>query len=252
MKTFTILFVAFLFVCEHASAQRNVTVYGGLKFIEYRGSNIWFWYRDESPAPDNFFTDIELSGKTVFNLGFNYNNYSKTQNMYWDAFVNLFLGKYFGIDGGGSIGYPFFITGEKNISFLPSISGGVGYYNKSLGTLENHTTWIQVNDTRFQNFANVDLSMVGWYAFIRPNLAFVIDVSPNAQIILSGSYSINIDLKPEVSFTGPDQNGTNVTANEDLDANNLAFYIDNKRTNDSPFKLMGPEVRLGVNFGIGR
>jgi hypothetical protein len=26
--------------------------------------------------------------------------------------------------------------------------------------------------------------------------------------------------------------------------NNLAFYIDDKRTNDSPFKLMGPEVGL--------
>ncbi len=252
MKVLLILFAAILLICENCFAQRNVTIYGGLKFIEYRGSNIWFYYHDESPAPDDFYTDIELSGKTIFNLGVNYNNYSKNRNMYWDAFVNLFFGKYFGLDGGGSVGYPFFITKNKSISFLPSLSGGVGYYNKSLGTLKNNTTWIQVNDIRFQNYSDVDISMTGWYAFLRPNFAFAIDINSRMQIILSGSYSLIWDFKPKVSFSGPDQNGKKETATENLDENNLAFYIDDKRTNDSPFKLMGPEVRIGINFGVGQ
>jgi hypothetical protein len=66
MKVLLILFAAILLICENCFAQRNVTIYGGLKFIEYRGSNIWFYYHDESPAPDDFYTDIEIEWEDNF------------------------------------------------------------------------------------------------------------------------------------------------------------------------------------------
>ncbi len=253
MKVFIAsLFSILLVFGNYSYAQKNVTVFAGVKPIDYRGSSIQLFYRDESPAPDNFYTNIDLDSKTAFNLGASINNYSKTITTYWDATVNLYLGKYFAVEGGASIGYPLFITGDKNIALVPLITGGAGYYSKTLGTLENHTTWIQVNDTRFQDYANVDLSLSGLYGFVKPTIAFMFEVNPQTQVMLSCGYLINVNINTEVNFKGPDQGGKEVTASEKLDVPNLAFFIDNNKTNDSPFKLNGFEVRIGVNFGLGR
>jgi len=251
MKIVTALFTSIILVCGQSVAQNSWTIHGGVKMIEYRGDNIQFYYRDESPAPDDFYTNIELTGKTIYTVGGNFNNYSKMNRAYWDLTGNLYFGKYFGADVGASLGYPLFLNGNKSFSILPTATVGGGFYNKDLGTLENNTTYIQVNDTRFKDYENVDISLSGFYVFLKPTIAFIFDVSHNAQVRLSGSYLINADFSPEINFNGTGQNGDNASDSEKLSESNLAFFIDGERTNDSPFKLSGLEARIGVSFSVG-
>lgn len=248
----TILILSVVLICYSVlKAQNNLTIHAGLKFIEYRGNNIQFYYRDESPAPDDFYTDIELKGTTIYNIGGNFNNYTHGNNFYWDLSANLFFGSYFGMDIGGTLGYPLFINKNNSISFLPNVTACGGFYNMSLGTLENKTTFITVNETQFQNYTNVDLSLSGFYLFLKPTMTFIFDLTRKVQLRFSGSYLVNIDLDPDINFNGKNQNGGEVSDSEKLAESNLAFFIDGKRTQDSPFKLSGLEARIGISFNIG-
>lgn len=251
MKQIISILFLLIFIDLCSLAQGNVTIHAGIKPIEYRGNNIQLYYRDESPDPDDFYTDIDLSGKMIYNLGANLNNYSKNTKLYYDLTVNGYVGKYLGLELGASIGYPLFLSKSKKFSVLPSIMGGAGWYDKSLGTLVNNTVYIKVNDVRFKDYTNADLSLSGFYGFVRPTIALIFDLNNKLQLRLSGSYLLNFDVSPSVKFSGKDQDDKSVTASEDITASNLAFFIDNKRTNDSPFKLMGPEARIGISFKIG-
>jgi hypothetical protein len=239
------------FLVTQICSQKNITIHAGIKPIEYKGSSIQLYYRDESPDPDDFYTDINLNTKLIYNLGVNFNNYSKSSKIYYDLTANGYLGNYLGLEIGASVGYPLFLNKSKKLSILPSIMGGGGWYDKNLGTLQNNTVYIEVNDTKFKDNTNVDLSLSGFYGFVRPSITFIISLNNKVQLRMSGSYLLNFDINPSVKFSGEDESGNQVTAKEDITATNLAFYIDNKRTNDSPFKLMGPEVRFGVNFLLG-
>ena len=231
--------------------QNNLQIHGGIKFIDYKGSNIQLYYRDESPDPDEFYTNIDLENKLLFNLGVNFNNYSKNTKLYYDLTLNGYIGNFLGIEAGASIGYPIFLSKNKKISFLPSIMGGGGWYDKPLGTLQNNTIYIQVNNTKFKDYSNVDLSLVGFYGFIRPSLSLLIGLNKKVNLVFTGSYLINFDINPSVKFTGNDDNNNKVSDSEEITASNIAFYTDGKSSNDSPFKLMGPEVRFGVNILLG-
>lgn len=240
-----------LILTNFSVSQNNLQIHGGVKFIDYKGSNIQFFYRDESPDPDDFYTNIDLKNKLLFNLGVNFNNYSKNTKLYYDLTVNGYLGNFLGLEAGASIGYPIFLSKNKKFSFLPSFMAGGGWYDKPLGTLQNNTVYIQVNSTKFKDYTNVDLSLVGFYGFVRPSLSLLIGLNKKVNLVFTGSYLLNIDFNPSVKFSGKDQNDNSVSDSEEITASNVAFLTDGKSSNDSPFKLMGPEVRFGVNFLLG-
>ena len=247
---FFLMFV--LFFTGTLFSQHSLAFHGGVKFLEYRGSNIQLYYRDESPDPDDFYSDVDVSSKMIYNIGANYNNYQKKSSVYYDATANFYFGKFLGLEGGFSVGYPLFLTKNKKVSFLPSIMVGGGWYEKHLGTLINNTVYIEVNDVRFKDYTNVDLSLIGFYGLIRPTATLVFELDEQVQLRLSGSYMANLDFNPEVKFSGKDNNDNDVTAKEELNASNIAFYIDGNRTNDTPFKLMGFEARVGLSFYLDK
>ena len=242
-----LIILILLVILNNLGAQTGVTFYAGMKPLNYRGESIQFYYRDESPAPDDFYTSIDLSDKSVFNLAVNINNMSKKQELYRDYILDLYLGGLFMMDLGGSFGYPYFLNNDKTLTALPLVTAGVGLYRKQLGELINYTTWIQVNDVQFQDYTNVDISISGLYAFLKPAIQVMYDINPDFQIVASIGTMLGFTFRNSIDFGGTDQYGESVVASEPLNDNNVAFYVDYDRTNDVPFKLSGIEFKVGLN-----
>ncbi len=240
MKKLTLLLISILFITGNLYAQKNVGFTFGIRPVSYSGSSIQLFYRDESPAPDNFYTDIDLSETTLYNLGFSLNKFTP-EKYYLAINLDLYFGSYFAGELGLSAGMPFYIRGNRRIRFLPHITGGIGMYRKKLGQLENNTTWIKVNDIQFNDYENVSLSLSGLFGYIKPTFQVMYKVKHDVEVFLSTGYSITFEGTPDVDFGG-NSGDESVVATEELGARNIAFYVDGQRTDDSPFNLSGFEI----------
>jgi len=245
MKKFTLLLVALLFITGSNYAQRNFAITLGTRSVSYSGRSIQLYYRDESPAPDNFYTNINLSSNTLYNFGFSFNRFTP-DNYYVGFDLDVYFSAYFAASLGASFGVPFYLEDNRRLRFVPMISAGLGLYRKDLGVLENNTTWIQVNDIQFDDYENVSLSLTAIYGYITPSFRTMYQLKPNVDLFVSLGYAITFEGSPDVDFGG-NSDGESVVATEELGANNIAFYVDNRRTNDSPFNLSGFEIKIGAN-----
>lgn len=248
----TSLLVILLFLSADIFSQ-YVNIYGGVKPLNFKSTNVKLSYYDESPAPDYFYTDIDLSSSLIYNAGVSVDGFKHQNSIYYDLGANLFIGnKYFGGDVNVSIGYPLYITKKKTITFLPAFSAGYGLSDRDLGTLINTTGYIQVNETKFQNYTNVDVKLRRAYIGLRPGFNMLFDLSKKLQVRLNASYLYSIYTVNQVSFSGTNNSGEATSDSEDFDAPNVDFIVDGSSSKDSPVDIRGFEFRLGFAFSLGK
>ncbi|MBZ0203309.1 MAG: hypothetical protein K8I03_09875 [Ignavibacteria bacterium] len=230
-----------------------VNVFGGIKLLDFKSSNIQLAYHDESPDPDYFYSNIDADGSMIYNIGASVDGFKHTKNIYYDLTLNLFLGnKYFGGDINASVGYPLYVTKKKTITVLPTVSVGYGLSDRSMGKLVNNTVYIQVNETRFKDFTDVDVSLSRSYVSLRPAVNFMFDLSKKLQIRLNAAYLFPIYTANNVKFSGKDNDDKAVSDTEDFDAPNLFFKVNGNETKESPIDIKGFEFRIGFAFNFGK
>jgi hypothetical protein len=251
-RTLTVLiFTLVVFNCSIFS--QYVNIYGGIKPLNFKNTNVQLSYLDESPDPDYFVSDIDLSSSIIFNVGASIDGFKHKSEIYYDLAANLFVGNnIFGGDINISAGYPFYLNKKKSITLVPAFSAGYGLSNRSLGELVNNTVYIQVNETRFKDYTNVDVSLKRGYVALRPNINFFFDLNKKFQIRLNAAYLYSIYTVNQISFSGKDNDDKAISDSEDLDEQNVSFIVDGKSSKESPIDLKGLEFRIGFAFSIGK
>jgi hypothetical protein len=242
--------VAVLTVLPHNAFSQYITFQGGAKIPEYGNSFIELFYIDESPAPDVISTSSTIKGQPYYSVGASYDHYNKNDLWYYDIGANLYFGELGGLDVGLSGGYPLYLNDTGSIGVIPAVTMGMSYMQKTIGKLVNNTGYIQVNETRFGQGENVDVSLAKFAFFVKPSVAFTMNIAKNYQLRLIGAYMFDAATSGVVNFSGKDNSGKVVSDEEEIDAPNLSYKINGKESKDMPFNLNGFEVRLGlaVNF----
>lgn len=245
-------FVLFVFFLEaNISFAQYVSVTAGAKFLDFKSKTVDFFFVDDSPSRDNIYTNVDMKADKVLNLAVTVDNLKKSQNIYYDLNLEGFFGKYFGLDLSASLGYPLYLSNKK-ISIIPTISGGYGYSEKEIGTIINNDVYIQVNNTKYKNYTNVDASLRRQYFLVRPSLNLFFDLSKKIQLRINTAYTIPFSMVDEAIFTGKDGNDKSITETKDLNGNNVAFYVDGLKSSSIPFSTKGLEIKIGLGFFIGK
>jgi hypothetical protein len=247
--TLVVFVVLCVLACNSAQAQR-LTIFAGAKLPEFKKSNLELAYIDESPDPDVFYSNVQLKDDIYYSIGASYDNYGKISPLYYNVIGNAYFGDLFGLDIGASGGYPLYLTKTKSMSVIPAVTAGISYLSKGMGTLVNNTVYIQVNDTRFGDHQNVDISLTKMGGFVKPNLSFVLDITEKYQLRVMGAYMFDFAFKESIDFSGKDNSGNPATASEDVNASNLSYSVDGKTSKDIPFNMNGFEVKLGIGIRL--
>jgi|GEM_PF-1553925 len=251
MKQFLVILVTIF--CIQSTNSQYVTIFGGVKPLNVKSSNIQLTYLDESPAPDYFTSNTTVNSSLVYNLGASIDGFKHLKNIYYDLGANLFVGdQFFGLEVSASIGYPLYITKKRNIALIPTFSTGYGSSERKMGTMINHTTYIQVNSTKFQDFTNVNVNLQKSYIPLRPSLNFLFDASKKIQIRLIASYLYCVYTVNQVRFSGTDNSGKTASDGEDFDAPNITYTVNGAQSKDSPIEIKGFEFRLGVSINLSK
>jgi len=137
-----LFFLIFLLFPNAKLEAQYLNLFGGVKFPEFKNSNVQLAYRDESPAPDTFYSNKTLKNQMYYTIGVSYDNFSHEKKIYVNAIGNINFGELFGFDVGLSVGYPLYLNKSKSLSFVPCLTGGITYMSKGLGELINNTTYI--------------------------------------------------------------------------------------------------------------
>ena len=240
-----ILNLLLLYICN----AQNLTLSFGIKQIESQSGEIQFGYIDESPVPDEFITDFEISAaKQAVSLAAEFDWY-KERSLYAIGRLQGFFGPMNGVDLGLGAGYPINLNSQGTIRLQPEILAVLGYASKSLGELIVQNTgsvYITVNETQFDNYENVSVALQKTYLTIKPGLSLAIGLKSGNEIKFQASYQFFGD-KAMVTFDGP-VNGEEVSEIEEIGVSNMYFYLDGISSYDIPFKPKGFELRLGYSF----
>lgn len=251
MFLFALLVLTLLFQTNVLS--QYINIYGGVKFLNFKNSNIQLSYLDESPSPDYFYSNTYVKESMVYNLSVTADGFKHLNSIYYDLTLNLFAGEHFlAGDLNVSAGYPLYISKKKNITILPVFSAGYGLSGRSLGKLINHSIYIKVNNTRFMDYSDVDVSLSRSYVSLRPAMNILFDLSKKFQIRLNAAYLFSIYTNNLVRFSGKDNSGNNVSDSEGLDEQNVSFTVNGNQTKESPIDIKGIEFRIGFGFNIGK
>ena len=251
MKQFLVVLVTIF--CIQQTHSQYVTIFGGVKPLNIKSSSIQLAYLDESPNPDYFYSNTTVNSSLVYNLGASIDGFKHMKNIYYDLGANLFVGdQFFGLEASASIGYPLYLTKKRSMAIIPTFSSGYGSSERKMGTMINHTTYIQVNSTVFQNYTNVDVSLQKAYIPLRPSLNFLFDASKKIQVRISAAYLYCIYTVNQVKFSGTDNSGKAVSDGEDFNAPNITYTVNGQQSKDSPIDIKGFEFRLGVAINLSK
>ncbi len=244
----TLSFVLNLLLLTICNSQ-NLTLSFGVKQIESESGEIQFGYIDESPVPDEFITDFEItSAKQAVSLAGEFDWYNES-SIYAIGRLQGFVGPMNGVDLGLGAGYAIKLNNQSTIRLQPEILAVLGYASKSLGELivqNNGSVYITVNETQFDNYENVGVTLQKTYLTIKPGISLAIGLKSGNEIKLQVSYQFFGD-KGMVAFDGP-VNGEEVSEMEEIGVSNMYFYLDGITSYDIPFKPKGFELRLGYSF----
>lgn len=226
-------------------AQSSISISGGVKLIGAEKRTTTLWYVDESPSRDNIYKDISQIGNIAVNINIRWTNTTPDK-----AFRPFFEGQgYLGSINGlaANGGYVYSGTNQGKVRIQPEMSVVLGYCSKGIGVIENNDVYIQVNETRFQDYTNVYASLRNAYIGIKPGLSFIFKTGANKEIGLGVNYQLSYKVG-FISFSGTGQNGSRVAEIEYLTANNVGFYVDGSRTDKNPYNPDGLEFKVFYNF----
>lgn len=251
MKKF-ILVILTIITATIANAQL-LGISGGVKLLNTQKGSIFFVYEDESPVPDILETLVTLKGnKLAANLAIDFESKQDFNKPYFIARVQGYAVEILGGDIGLGIGFNASLNKTKRISIRPELTALVGYNKKDLGTLEvkaNGSVYIQVNNTRYGDYEDVDVSLQNLYYGIRPGLSFSAGIGQYSFFRIYAGYLLGFG-NSKISFKGNLNNGEEKEEFEKLKDRNLHFEVNGKPTQKAPFNASGLEFRIGFFFPL--
>lgn len=244
MKKFFLssILLAFVLVLQ---AQPSMSVSGGVKLIKPDQRTITLWYVDESPSMDNIYTDFKQTGNLAVQASFRLQDVNSDKKIHLFGEVQGYLGGLNGIAlnaGGFYANYT-----ESKFRVQPEIGVILGYCSKSIGVIENNDVYIQVNNTKFQDYTNVNAALSNVYLGIKPGISFITPVGSSSEIGIGVNYQLSIKFG-RVAFSGTDDSGNATRDFENLKANNVSFSVDGENTDKIPFNPDGLEFKIFYSF----
>lgn len=227
------------------NAQPSYSVSGGVKLINSEPHEMTLWYIDESPSHDNIYTTFSPIGNISVNLGIRWQD-----NLSEKAFRLFVEGQgYVGSVSGLALiaGYSYCPLVSGKVKFQPELSAVLGYCSKGIGAIDNNDVYIQVNQTKFQDYTNVYVSLRNAYIGIKPGVSLTFDIGNEKAIGLGVNYQLSYKAG-FVNFRGTGEDGNPATDSESLTARNVGFYVDGTRTSDNPYNPDGLEFKLFYCF----
>lgn len=238
--------VLLLSACVVPARAQWLSFYGGTKLPQFGNSRVELTYIDESPAPESIQSTTEIKNTPYYFVGASYDHYNKKDIWYYELIANAYFGELTGFDAGFTGGYPIYLNDSASIGIIPALTAGMSFMEKPMGTLINRSTYIQVNETRFGNGQNVDVSLSRFGFFVKPSLALTYNITRNYQLRLIGAYMVDLSIDESIGFSGKDNSGKVVSDSEPIDAPNLSYTVNGKNSDTVPFDLNGLEVKLGI------
>jgi hypothetical protein len=241
-----LLFIVFIATMSFgARAQKNVTISGGVKMIGAEASTMQLWYVDESPSRDNIYKDIYPIGKIAGNFSVRWtdNDSGRPFRLFLEG--QGYIGGIWGAAFSG--GYIYHGSSEGSIRIQPEISAVLGYCSKGLGMIENNDVYIQVNNTKFQDYTDVSVALRNAYIGIRPGLSFVFKAGVEREIGIGVNYQLSYKAG-FLSFSGADNNGAQANETEYLTAKNVGFYVNGYKSGNNPYNPDGLEFKVFYSF----
>lgn len=238
--------IAFLALAmQVTNGQTTISFSGGVKLIKSENNPTTLWYVDESPSHDNIYRDIEQIGNLSINLGIRFSDNETSK-----ALKPFIEGQgYFGSINGISLNGGFFYSSanSKNFKVQPELGLVLGYCSKGVGDIQNNDVYIQVNNTRFQDYTNVSVALRNAYIGLKPGLNILFNLGNDQELGFGVNYQVSYKAG-FVAFRGLDDNGTSVSETEYLSAENVWFTANGSRTDDNPYSPDGLEFKVFYSF----
>ena len=133
--------------------------------------------------------------------------------------------------------------GTGNVKLQPEMSLIIGYSSKSMGEIENNDVYIQVNETKFQDYTNVNVALRNVYFGIKPGISFTINTGVDKELGFGINYQLTVK-SGKISFSGTDDAGNAASDSEKLSENNVGFYVDGKESDKIPYSADGLEIKV--------
>jgi len=228
-----------------ARAQKNVTISGGVKMIGAEENTMELLYVDESPSRDNIYKDIDPIGKITGNLGVRWtdNDSEKAFRLFLEG--QAYIGGIMGLAFSG--GYAYHGTSSGSVRIQPELSAVLGYCSKGIGMIENNDVYIQVNNTKFQDYTDVSVALRNAYIGVKPGLSFVFNAGVEREIGIGVNYQLSYKAG-FLSFSGSDNNGAQANETEYLTAKNVGFYVNGYKSGNNPYNPDGLEFKVFYSF----
>jgi hypothetical protein len=244
MKKIIILSILLVFV-QLLKAQPSYSFSGGIKLIKPDSRVTTLWYVDESPSMDNLYKSVEQEGNLAYNISARWQNDNIHQ-----AFHLFVEGQgYFGSINGLALNTGLFYRKNFTSKFIiqPELAAVLGFSSKGMGEIQNNDVYIQVNDTRFQDYTNVNVAMQNIYYGIKPGLGFIIKTGSVSEIGFGVNYQLSIK-SGMIAFSGIGQDGNSASDSESLNEPNVGFYVDGVQTDVIPYNPDGLEFKVFYSF----
>ncbi len=245
MKRLLLITLLLVFTLSVLNAQPSFSISGGIKMINAEPQTTTLWYVDESPSMDNIFKSIEPIGNLAINLNVRWQDDSPGTTLRPFLEGQGYLGSINGLALNG--GFLYSGANENKVKIQPEISAILGYCSKGVGVIENNDVYIQVNQTMFQDYSDVFVSLRNAYIGIKPGLSFIFKTSDYTEIGIGINYQLSFKAG-FVGFRGTGQDGNPVSDFENLTENNVSFYVDGIESETNPYNPDGLEFKVFYSF----
>jgi hypothetical protein len=240
-----LLIASFAMILHVLFAEQPISISGGIKLIGTQTGDITLWYIDDSPSRDHIYSNIDQIGDFAINLNLRWINDKSNNPLKFFLEGQGYIGGINGLAISG--GYLYNKSQTRKVRIQPELSGTIGFCSKRAGKLENNDVYIQVNQTRFQDYSDVFVSIRNIYLGIKPGLSLIFKTKNYTEVGFGVNYQLSIK-SGYVSFSGTGQDGNQVSDYENLTANNVGFYVNGNKTSSNPFNPDGLEFKMFYTF----
>ncbi len=251
MKNILVLILYFFIIIKAPSQNFDVTF--GTKQMKTEKGNSLFLYKDESPVPDLFSTQLNLKGqKQAIAIAADYDTYKGKKEIVLIGRMQGYISEILGVDLGVGISYPLIFEKNKKLTFLPELMIVYGTNRLSLGSIKvqaSGSVYIKVNDIQYKNYTDVEIALKNNYLSIKPGLKINYIITEKYSFNLFTGYHI-ANGKSTVDFTGLNSNDEKVVAEESIGISNMYFNVNGIVRTDAPFRPKGLELRLGIGIKL--
>jgi len=244
MKKIIILSILMAFT-QVLRSQTSYSISGGIKLIKPDNRTVTLWYVDESPSMDNLSKSVEQTGNIAFNINARWQDDDATK-----AFHLFVEGQgYFGSINGLALNTGVFYRKDFESKFIvqPELAALLGFSSKGIGEIQNNDIYIQVNDTKFQDYSNVNVAIRNIYYGVKPGVSFIIKSGLTSELGFGINYQLSVKTGM-VTFSGKGQDGNAASASEKLTEPNVDFYVDGAKTDKIPYNPDGFEFKVFYSF----